>query len=306
MTLTLAATGAMALALFAPTAAAQPDRDRTQRESDVANAPNRDEAIGHLRQRLERMDAERARLSEAINRLDSGESWEAVSADLPGRGGRVTDGPRQRGRDGDRRQDASPGPGQARDRGGNQGKPDNARLREMLREVDPEMSAQLEQLSQRNPKMARRLLLNAGPRLLKLARLRESNPALFDIEAENFRIEHRIMQTARALHGAIAGPGANNEPDISIDGTRERLRGLVARQVDLQIQGQRLQLESAQGKIERLRASIDERIESRDAVINERVERIMDRAVRGGVNTRQRGSGEGRPGQRQRHRPDRP
>ena len=278
-----------------PVSIAQPQRGLAQTRPGVAPAQTTGAPAERLRKRLKTIDAERAKLQDAINRLDAGEPWEAVRADLvesgrPGRPGR---------RGGDREMDAP------RDRG-DRSRPrmDEDRIIELLGQVDPEAVDHFEQLRRRNPRMAGRLLQSKGPRLAKIVRLKESQPDLFEIEAEQFRIEERIMRTARAMHETVAGVG-EAEAGVSIDETRRLLRELIARQVDLQIDGQRIQLESAKVRIDRLSAAIDERIASRDSIIEDRVERIMNRAVRGGVNRRlQQDGGGDRPRSRD-HRPGR-
>ena len=290
--LLMLAAGLVLIGSVNPTMAQPRDRDGMDRPP-IRQGMDRNPAE-HLRQRLAAVEAERDQLTNAIARLDAGEPWEEVRGEMSE--------PRQGQGDADRRnrQGSREGP---RDRG--QSRLADAQAIELFNEVDPESAQRLAEMRKRNPRFADRLFHTVGPRLEDLHRLRETNPALYEIEAEQFRIERQIMHTARSLHQALAGDEGDAD-DASVDQTRTALRELISRQVDLQIETQRLQLGSAQVRLEDLRESIDQRVENRDSTIDERVERIMDRAVRGGVNRRQHGGGDGPPRRRGPRSPDQP
>lgn len=308
-TLLNAGIGALLLAgaCFASSALAQPEPGmRPQAPMDGAAAQRDMDPAQRLRHRLTMLEAERERIEAVLHRLDAGESWEDVREDLQGADA-VFEGGRPGGPSGPDEMIEGPddfggpgGPGRKQgprgeDEIGNgprqpgrfQGMPDEATLHQQLREADPEGADRFEQLRQTNPIVARRLLMASAPRLQELAHLKQDNPALYEVEAEDFRIERRIMQTARSLHLAVAGDGPADQ-DVTIDETRAALRELVARQVDLQLDSQRIKLESAQERLQKLGESIDQRAATRESIIDERVERIMERAVRAGADQRNR------------------
>ncbi len=287
-TLLMLAAGLVLIGSVNPAMAQPRDRDGMDRPP-MRQGMDRNPAE-RLRQRLAAVEAERDQLTNAIARLDAGDPWEEVRGEMSE--------PRQGQGDANRRNGQGP-----RERGPS--KLTDTQALELFKEVDPESAQRLEELRKRNPRFADRLFHMVGPRLEDLQRLRESNPALYEIEAEQFRIERQIMHTARSLHQTIAGVEGGAD-DASVDETRTALRGLISRQVDLQIETQRLQLGSAQDRLEDLRESIDQRVENRDSTIDDRVERIMDRAVRGGVNRRQHGGGDGPPRRRGPRTPDQP
>ncbi len=271
----------------APIAIAQPE---SAPDPISAPAPDQDPAE-FLRHRIESLDAERARLHEALTKLEEGKDWSEVRGDL------FRDGRSPGGLDRDDRKSR----GDWRSRRGrmDQNFDEEATL-ESLATVDPEAAERFTTLREENPRVARRLLQSSAPRLHKLEQLRESNPDLYDIEAEQFRIDRQIMHLAWSMHAAVSG---NAEADASpLDNVRAELHELVSRQVDLQIEAQKLQLESAKDRIEHLNDKINERIASRDAVIDDRVDRILERAVRSGADRRQRGG----DSDRRRERPQRP
>ena len=307
---------ALALAAASPASQAQPDRGFAPAPEPEMSAPgdlknDTGDPAERLRSRLEAIDAERARLALALSRLDAGEPWDRVRAEVLEQGGLFGQGDRfgqgerfgpgerlGQGEPGEPREAGGPDDGGPRPRGQFANRMDEAQLLELLTRVDPDAAERFTQMRELNPRMARRLLQSSAPRLQKLAMLEESDPALYEVEAEDFRLERQIMHTAMTLHAAIAGDATPDPATPSIDETRQRLRELVGRQVDLQIQGQRIKLASAKDRLERLGESIEARAGSRDSVIDDRVNRIMERAVRSGVNRRQRPDGEGGPPRR--------
>jgi len=251
----------VSILIAAPAPAQRPDApDRPA----IGDRPRDGALAERLRNRIEDLDEERAELRDAIERLEAGEDERAVREEL------MSDRGKSLNHRGDRRWVA-----------------DDDRLLELLGEIDPGAINGFEELRERNPRFAHRLLHAAGPRLLKIDRLRDDDPDLYRIEAEQFRIDRLIMQTARSLHGAVAGDADTEEP-ASIDEAREQLRELVGRKVDLEIEARRLRLVAAEEKLQQLRESIEERDRSRENAVNERVDRILERAVRTGVDRRQR------------------
>lgn len=261
------------LALLGATAlsgTAQPDRapDRAL-DSALAPAPNQDPAE-FLSRRIDSLDAERARLNEALTRLESGDDWDDIRRDAFREARRTGADRRSRPARRDRIFD-------------------EAATLESLTTVDPEAAERFASLRKKNPRVAMRLLRSSAPKLHKLEQLREKDPVRYEIEAEQFRIDRQIMHLAWSMHAAIAG---NAEADAQpLDNVRAELRELVSQQVDLQIEAQKLQLDSARDRIGHLSDKIAERVASRDAVITDRVDRIMERAVRSGADRRQRGDG---------------
>jgi len=270
------------LAVAAPAATAQPDRD-PHGARDAAAPDQRPEEF--IRHRIETLDAERERLSGALQRLEAGEDWEAV------RGDAFADARREGGFD---RKDWRSRRGRMNENF------DEAATLESLSIVDPEAAGRYDALREENPRVARRLLQSSAPRLHKLEQLREKDPDLYEVEAEQFRIDRQIMHLAWSMHAAISGNTDDDAEAPALDDVKAELHTLISRQVDLQIEAQQLQLESAQGRIESLSDRIDERVASRDAVIADRVDRIMERAVRSGAERRQRGD---RPPRHDRPRP---
>jgi hypothetical protein len=277
----------LALTAASPAILAQPDRVINRPDSGLI-APGDGEHMGdpaeRLRRRLADLDAERTRLEVALNRLEAGEPWDEVRADLLEPNGPGIEN----------RPERQEGQGAPRPRGQTASRLDEPRLLEMLTRVDPEAAERFAQMRDRNPRLARRLLQNSAPKLQQLAMLEEADPALYEVQAEEFRLERQIMHTAMSLHAAIAGVEAPGPDNASIDQTRQRLRELVGRQVDLQIQGQRIKLASAKERLDELGASIETRVGTRESVIDDRVDRIMERAVRSGVNRRHLGDRIGR------------
>lgn len=280
----------LALTAASPSVLAQPDRGFKQPEPAMAapgdrnDKDNMGDPAERLRHRLADLDAERTRLESALNRLDAGEPWDEVRAEvLEPNGPGLVDRPER-----------PDGQGEPRQRGKFAGRLDDSRLLELLAKVDPEAAERFTQMRDRNPGLARRLLQNSAPKLQQLAMLEKSDPALYEVQAEEFRLERQIMHTAMSLHTAIAGDEAPGPDNASIDETRTQLRELVGRQVDLQIRGQRIKLASAKGRLDELGESIEARAGTRESVIDERVDRIMERAVRSGVNRRNLGDRTGR------------
>jgi len=280
-------------ALGAPARGPRPEREGGEERAEFSP----EQARERLRDRLEQVEGEAAALREAVRRLDAGEPWEDVRATLPWREGAPGGFERLRERPGDGADEGPMRGARERWREGRRERfepltpEESAELVALLREVDPEGAARFEAFEGERPAMAPRLLRMIEPRLREIERLRETDPGRSEALAEQFRVESAIMHTARTLHETVAG-GAGGD----LDAARERLRALVSRQVDLQLELRALDLERGADRLEKARLAVAEERAKRDEMIAERVDRILERAIRGGLDRLDRPEGMGRPG----------
>lgn len=214
----------------------------------------RAQARATIERMLGRLDAQRSRLAGALDRLDAGASLDDI------------------------RNAMAPGAGGVRD----DAEPDTERLMRVFHELNPDLHERWRAAAEENPERAeqfrRRILerLRGDENVRHMADLIERDPALFRLRAEQYALERRAMIAGRRFVDATVASDAD-----AAARAREEVRGIVAEQIDSRLREQRLMLERAERGLETSRERIA-RVESgRDAVIDERVEDILRRAMTG-------------------------
>jgi len=148
----------------------------------------------------------------------------------------------------------------------------------LIEETNPEMHARLVELRKNNPERFRRAMTRAAPRLREFARLREHDPEGFELRRQELQISREIFQLLRR----VAGAEPNDLTADALQDVQDRLEVLIAQQFEIRIeQGQR-HIERLEQRLERLRAEVDDRLERKDQLIDDRAAELLRKALERG------------------------
>ncbi|MFG0275056.1 MAG: hypothetical protein ACF8QF_08365 [Phycisphaerales bacterium] len=248
-------------------AVAQPGRERpADRQGERSPAPERLREF--LEQRLEATRESEATLASLLERLDSGESPEAVAQDARDLARAQFDPMRER-------VGAPPG-----DRGPGV-RPDGPemtteQIMDLLGEVDAPMRERLRRLAQENPERARAILRDAAPRLRELAQLQRDDP-------EAFRLRLSMMQAGRDAFRAAMGYARAQREGAGEDELRRR-RDEVAAALRNRIEIERMikarEIERLAGRVEQLRDELTQAAAEADTIVERETRRAIENAMR--------------------------
>jgi septal ring factor EnvC (AmiA/AmiB activator) len=144
---------------------------------------------------------------------------------------------------------------------------------DFLGEIDPEMRERFERFRRENPERAERFIEKHRERLRDLRDLRETDPEAFERRVEFMR----SMREAGFLASQIAVlEDAGNLRDARE--RRDELRALIARLVDMRLEHQRRKTQEIEARLEEARESIAQMEASRDDLVDEHLEKAIDRA----------------------------
>lgn len=282
----------LAGSILATTALAQPGGRRPEPPPAPPRdaAPDPDAIKERLARRLEDLDRQQARLREAIARLDRGDAPEDVLRDLePPRGdGRARrpgpdDGPGERfdGRpDGrpDGRMDGRP-EGRGGPDGWDAGQPLTAEGRRWVEEFlagsMPVMAERVARLREADPQGADRLLMRLAPRLRDAARLKDSDPELFDLRLAEIRVGMDVIDAIRALRHA-------QEQGQGVDQAAAKVREQLIRQQDIRDRMTTHEIRAMAARLDEMKADAEKRKAGSNARIDEMVRRLLERREPGG------------------------
>lgn len=259
-----------------------------------------------LVRRRDMAEAMRARLDEAIARMDRGERVDLESfEDFRG----VLGGDRPAGRGQGPQGMEPPGEGQDRSRpmergirrGGGPDVPDatpgsieeHRRMRAFVDEHLPLLAERLRTIEKDDPEAPRRMLGRLAPRLREAMESQSRSPEFFQLRITELQQGFLIIESARRFRRVVETEGAESE---AAKAAREQFRVLAIEHYDTQVRVQQMEVAELEARIAELRSEIDRKITDRDREIDARMEGLL----RDG-----RGEGEGR-GPRERRREGQP
>ena len=224
------------------------------------------ELRSRLELRLEQADALRARLAEMIDALDRGECPDEVLGPV---GRRLLE----------RRLGEMPGLGPAglRHRAGLGPPPGGAEVdleevRAFIDEHLPLLAARLEEAEGVDPERAERMLSRMAPRLGEIMLARDEDPAFARLRLDEMRTGMDILGATRSFRQARESGG-------DLDAARAELRALVERQVDLRLRLERHRIDRGRADLAEAEARLAEQQARREALVEEHLSRIVDRAL---------------------------
>jgi cell division protein FtsB len=260
--------GAVIGALAAGVAAAQPGRERpADRQAERAPAPERLRAF--LEQRLEATRENEAALAALLERLDSGESPDAVAEDAREAVRAMLEPLREWG-------GGPPGDRAAGGPPADAPEMTTEQLFDLLGEVDEPMRDRIRRLAQENPERARAILRDAAPRLRELAQLKRDDP-------EAFRLRLAMMQAGRDAFRAAMGyaraqrEGAGAE---ELARRRDEVAGAMRQRIDYEQQMKAREIDRLAKRVEQLRAELAQAGENADEIVERETQRAIEGASR--------------------------
>lgn len=137
---------------------------------------------------------------------------------------------------------------------------------ETAREVFPEWASQIEELREQDPEGLDRAIAGNARRLFALAMLRERNPDLYKMKVEELRNQMELRRLS-GLMRELAEAG----DEAAIASSREEIRALAAKHVDLGLRTRATELAAMDQAIRRMRTELEADSLARDAAIDELV-----------------------------------
>ena len=155
---------------------------------------------------------------------------------------------------------------------------DPERIRAFIAKHLPDLNAWLDQQAEEDPERARAAAERLWHRLGPIAELEDSDPELFVLRLDDFRVGMAIFDAVRRYREVAAKEGP--ESDAAAAG-RDEIRDLLVRQADLRIDAHRHELATVEARVESLRDELAKMDAERTEMIEKRVELFTDLNPRG-------------------------
>jgi len=178
--------------------------------------------------------------------------------------GRNPEGPRRRG--------VRPGAGEP----GVWARPTPEQTEELiaiLMEIQPDRAALIEQARKENPERVNEMIRESGHRLLELALIRRSDPDLFKLRVEDYKIARSSVVIARDLRKA-----KESKDDAKAKELDQQLRKKLEDHFNVRQQIRERELARLQKQVEALRERCDAKKKNKDDVIKKRYEELTEKA----------------------------
>lgn len=143
----------------------------------------------------------------------------------------------------------------------------------VMKEYDPDVAMRLEEVRKANPERVRQMIAPHLPGLMRLIWLRRSNPELYQLRIQDFRINRESETLGRQLRDVGADP-AKTDP------LRTQLRAKLIDQFELRQKIRERELEQLEKRIAELRGEIRSRKAARDALIGQRIDQLTGKSVK--------------------------
>lgn len=142
----------------------------------------------------------------------------------------------------------------------------------LLERVKPELADQLASLRAEDARRAGRLVQQRFPRVRYLLRLKEADPALYELRVDELALTYQ----GRSLAGEYLEARAADDNELA-EAVRDELSVLLAEQFEVRQQIRRRKLEKLERRIAELREQIEARSTERDTLIGQRLDELLER-----------------------------
>ena len=150
------------------------------------------------------------------------------------------------------------------------------RCLEVALEIDPELAERLRELSHESPEEFERTVRRQARRLIGLAELKSSDPELYDVKLQEFRIDEEVRHTAGSLRASIDESGIDSPVSA---GLQQKLRGLLEVRVALSIRSRGAAIQRLETHLESMREKLEEEAANFETTVEVRLQAIMDRLM---------------------------
>ncbi len=263
----IAALSLMTMAQVAQDGAAPPADETVSKPDRRALLRQRlQQRLEETRERIARYQRHEKGILDAIERLESGESPDAIMGEM-----------RERARDEFRQpRDRVPREGGgivgARPPAGMIDAESRKRVFEALKARAPRVFERVQSLREQSPEQSDRLLMRLAPRIRQIEEMQREDPELATLMIVELQAN---LELTAAAHDMRVLMQRDDVSDERIAEARERLREAMRRSFDAHLAIKKHELERLEGRIESLRAEIDRRQSMRDDYIDRQVERIL-------------------------------
>jgi len=141
----------------------------------------------------------------------------------------------------------------------------------VLRQIDPEKADLLEEAIDRDPENTARILHERFPKLGRFMAWKKYDPTGFDLHVQDIALTRRTHACARRLNEAL-----DDSDDVSAGLEHLQLEDLVSQHFDIRQQIREHELARFEERIDQLHTQLEERISSRDDLIAQRIEELVD------------------------------
>ena len=143
------------------------------------------------------------------------------------------------------------------------------RVMAIAEEIDPAIAAYLKTMCEEDPEGFERVIHRQGKRLGSLMRLKETDPALYDIRLTGLKTDAEIIRVSKALQ--VAGPD-----DPQLQANAAELRALIGARIKNATRAKELDIKRLQKHIEKLEAEIAETESRFDELVEKRFNQLFD------------------------------
>lgn len=145
---------------------------------------------------------------------------------------------------------------------------------EVVADLRPLSDADRKKLFELDPERFRGFFMNQGGQILMLARMRESQPELYDLKVKDLKSMRYSHAIARKLHEARAAGGGE-----AAEAAERELHEAVTAQFELDLQIREQEIILLEQQLERKRAELEHRRTNREEGIRRRMAQMIDRAA---------------------------
>lgn len=172
------------------------------------------------------------------------------------------------------------------------------RVRALIQEHRPQMLARIDELAKNDRRASDKIIATLAERLHELADVRERDPEMFGLRADELENTVSIMSVV----GRIARAQRENAAADALKPMQDELRALVGEQFDIRLAMQRKQIADMKARADRMLQGLDKQAADRERAVSAKYDEVLRNAERGPKGPPQ----DGQPGQPGPARPPKP
>lgn len=140
----------------------------------------------------------------------------------------------------------------------------------VLKAMRPELAERISLAMDENPERVHEMVLREYPRLRFMISLKQRDPRMFHLRAEDIRLAYETQQLAENIHKLRE---AGNVPRL--EAAKDRLEQLLEEHYDVRHRLRQLEIARLEQRLEQLREELEQRAARRDALIRQRREELL-------------------------------
>ncbi len=145
-----------------------------------------------------------------------------------------------------------------------------AKLFDVVRDIDPALADELEQLKDTRPRAVFSVLRRQFPQVMRLALLKDEDPALYQLRVRDLQLTRQADQLADQHRDARK----RGDKDAA-DAIEDQLEPIVVEHFDIRQKVRERELEKLEERIEQLKDALDERDSNKRNLIKQRLAELL-------------------------------